>query len=114
MDDAMAGPFDGVIYGMIDNDEVKQIAKLMRTDLPKGLTELANLMYVFADKNEFLEVMQNDLGRSETIKYREDLNQMVTIYNPSKQKAWIDRMEGGEFPTLTEYMKALGDNDWLK
>ena len=114
MDDAMAGPFDGVIYGMIDNDEVKQIAKLMRTDLPKGLTELANLMYVFEDKNEFLEVMQNDLGRSETINYREDLDQMVTIYNPSKQKAWIDRMEGGEFPTLTEYMKALGDNDWLK
>ena len=114
MDDAMAGPFDGVIYGMIDNDEMLEIAKLMRTDFVRGLTELANMMYVFTDKNEFLEVMQNDLGRSETIKYREDLNQMVTVYNPSKQKAWIDRMEGGEFPTLTEYMKALGDNDWLK
>lgn len=114
MDDAMAGPFDGVIYGMIDNDEIAEIAKLMRTDFVRGLTELADMLYVFTDKNEFLEVMQNDLGRSETIKYREDLDQMITVYNPSKQKAWIDRMEGGEFPTLTEYMKGLGDNDWLK
>lgn len=114
MDDAMAGPFEGVIYGMIDNDEMMAIAELMEEDFVRGITELANLMYVFTDKNQYLEVMQNDLGRSETIKYREDLNQMVTVYNPSKQKAWIDRMEGGEFPTLTEYMKTLGENDYLK
>ncbi len=114
MDDAMSGPFDGVIYGMIDPDDLKGIAKLMRTDFVRGITELANMMYVFEDKNEYLEVMQNDLGRSETLKYREDLDKIVTVYNASKQKAWIERMEKSEFPTLTEYMKALGQNDYLK
>lgn len=114
MDDAMAGPFEGVIYGMIDNDEMMAIAELMEEDFTRGITELADQLYVFTDKAEYLEVMQNDLGRSETIKYREDLDQMVTVYNGSKQNAWIKRMEGAEFPTLTEYMKALGDNDYLK
>ena len=114
MDDAMAGPFEGVIYGMIDNEEMMAIAELMEEDFSKGVTELANQLYVFTDKNQYLEVMQNDLGRSETIKYREDLNQMITVYNGSKQNAWIKRMEGAEFPTLTEYMKALGENDYLK
>lgn len=114
IDDAMSGPFDGVIYGMIEYDEMVAIAKLMRTDFVRGLTEMANMMYVFEDKNEYLEVMQNDLGRSETLKYREDLDKIVTVYNGSKQKAWINRMEGAEFPTLTEYMKALGKNDYLK
>lgn len=114
MDDAMSGPFDGVIYGMIDPDDLRGIAKLMRTDFVRGMTELANMMYVFEDKNEYLEVMQNDLGRSETLKYREDLDKIVTVYNGSKQKAWTERMEGAEFPTLTEYMKALGQNDYLK
>jgi len=114
LEDAMAGPFEGVIYGMIDNDEITDIAKLMRIDFVKGMTELANMMYVFTDKNEFFEVMQNDLGRSETLKYRKDLDKIVTVYNGSKQNAWNRRMEGGEFPTLTEYMKALGENDYLK
>lgn len=114
VEDAMAGPFEGVIYGMIDNNEMTMIMELMKTDVVMALTELASLLYVFKDKNEFLEVMQNDLGRSETLKYRDDLDKIVTVYNPSKQKAWIDRMEGAEFPTLLEYMKALGDNDWLK
>lgn len=114
IDDAMAGPFEGVIYGMIDNDEVEAIAELMEKDFVRGITELANQLYVFTDKNEYLEVMQNDLGRSATIKYREDLNQMITVYNPSKRNAWVKRMEGAEFPTLTEYMKSLGQNDYLK
>lgn len=114
LDDAMAGPFEGVIYGMIDNDEIMSIVKLMRIDFVKGMTELANMLYVFTDKNEFFEVMQSDLGRSETLKYREDLDKIVTVYNPSKQNAWNHRMEGAEFPTLTEYMKALGQNDYLK
>ena len=114
LDDAMAGPFEGVIYGMIDNDEMMGIVKLMRIDFVKGMTELANMMYVFEDKNEYLEVMQNDLGRSETLKYREDLDKIVTVYNGSKQNAWNRRMEGAEFPTLAEYMKALGQNDYLK
>lgn len=114
LEDAMAGPFEGVIYGMIDNDEIVSIVKLMRIDFVKGMTELANMMYVFTDKNEFFEVMQNDLGRSETLKYREDLDKIVTVYNGSKQNAWNRRMEGAEFPTLTEYMKALGQNDYLK
>ena len=114
LDDAMAGPFEGVIYGMIDNDEMMGIVKLMRIDFVKGMTELANMMYVFEDKNEYLEVMQNDLGRSETLKYREDLDKIVTVYNGSKQNAWNRRMEGAEFPTLAEYMKTLGQNDYLK
>jgi hypothetical protein len=114
MDDAMAGPFEGVIYGMIDNEEMLAIAEVMEEDFNRGITELADQLYVFADKNQYLEVMQNDLGRSATIKYREDLNQMITVYNGSKQNAWIKRMEGSEFPTLTEYMKKLGQNDYLK
>lgn len=114
IDDAMSGPFEGVIYGMIDPDDLRGIAKLMRTDFLRGVTELANMMYVFEDKNQYFEVMQNDLGRSETLKYREDLDKIVTIYNGSKQRAWTKRMEGAEFPTLTEYMKALGQNDYLK
>lgn len=114
MDDAMAGPFDGVIYGMIDNDVMHAIAEVMEADFVRGITELADLLYVFEDKNDYLEVMQNDLGRSETIKYRVDLNQMITVYNASKQNAWNKRMENAEFPTLTQYMKALGQNDYLK
>lgn len=114
MDDAMSGPFDGVIYGMIDPDDLRGVATLMKVDFIRGITELSNMMYVFEDKNEYLEVMQNDLGRSETLKYREDLDKIVTVYNGSKQKAWTSRMEGAEFPTLTEYMKALGPNDYLK
>lgn len=114
IDDAMAGPFEGVIYGMIDNADLMDIAEVMEEDFSKGVTELADMMYVFTDKMDYLRVMQNDLGRSETIKYREDLNQMITVYNGSKQNAWNKRMEGAEFPTLTEYMKALGQNDYLK
>lgn len=114
IDDAMAGPFEGVIYGMIDNDELMAIAELMENDFARGVTELADQLYVFTDKADYLNVMQNDLGRSETIKYREDLHQMITVYNGSKRNAWAKRMEGAEFPTLTEYMKALGDNDYLK
>ena len=114
IDDAMAGPFEGVIYGMIDNDELMAIAELMESDFTRGITELADQLYVFTDKADYLNVMQNDLGRSETIKYREDLDQMITVYNGSKRNAWTKRMEGAEFPTLTEYMKALGENDYLK
>ena len=114
LDDAMEGPFEGVIYGMIDPEDLKGIVKLIRTDFTEGVTQLANMLYVFEDKNDYFEVMQNDLGRSETLKYREDLDKIVTVYNRSKQSAWTARMEGNEFPTLTEYMKALGKNDYLK
>lgn len=114
VEDAMAGPFEGVIYGMFDAEDIAEVAKRMQYDLAKAVTDLADLMYVFTDKADFLQVMQNDLGRSETLKYREDLGVVITVYNPSKQKAWINRMEGAEFPTLTEYMKSLGKNDYLK
>lgn len=114
LDDAMAGPFEGVIYGMIDNAEIAGIVKLMRIDFVKGMTELADMLYVFENKDEYLDLMQNDLGRSETLKYRDDLDKIITVYNGSKQNAWNRRMEGSEFPTLTEYMKNLGQNDYLK
>lgn len=114
IDDAMKGPFEGVIYGMISNEEMRQIATIMRMDFVRGVTEVADLLYVFPNKADFLEVMQNQLGRSATLKYRHDLNQIITVYNDSKTKAWINRMEGGEYLTLTEHMKALGKNDWLK
>ena len=110
----MNGPFDGVIYGMFDVADITEIGHRMRVDLAKGVTELANLLYVFTDKADFLQVMQNDLGRSETLKYREDLGVVITVHNPSKQKAWENRMYKSEFPTLTEYMKSLGENDYLK
>ena len=114
VEDAMNGPFDGVIYGMFDVADITEIGHRMRVDLAKGVTELANLLYVFTDKADFLQVMQNDLGRSETLKYREDLGVVITVHNPSKQKAWENRMYKSEFPTLTEYMKSLGENDYLK
>lgn len=112
-DEIMAGPFDGVIYGMIDNETVEQIAEIMEKDLAKGVTELANMLYVFTDKYEFLRFMQEDLGRSATIKYRKDLDCMITVYNGSKQNAFNKGVEEKRFPNLTEYMKALGKNDYL-
>ena len=114
LEDAMAGPFEGVIYGMINSDEMYSIIELFKKDFKRGITEIANLLYVFSDKREFFDIMQNDLGRSATLKYRKDLNKIVTVYNGSKEKAWINRMEGAEHPTLTEYMKSLGKNDYLK
>lgn len=113
IEDAMAGPFDGVIYGMIDPDELDYIAEIMKDDFIKGISELASMLYVFEDKSDYFDFMQNKLGRSATIKYRASIDAIITVYNDSKHKAWIEAIENSDFPTLKEYMLNLSDNDYL-
>lgn len=108
-DDLMHGPFEGVIYGMIENSELMELMELMETEPRKALSQLADMLYVFEDKDEFLDYMNG--GRSNTIKWRADVFGAITVYNGSKAN-WFSKTV--QAPTLREYMLAIGDNDYLE
>lgn len=112
-DDAMHGPFDGVIYGVFDAEETEIIINFFRAGKTlKGIKAVCDLLYVFPDKYAH-QAFMDSLGRSATIQYKGHLDKYQTIYNDSKRNAFIKAVENSGYLTLTKYMQALGNNEYL-
>lgn len=111
-ENAMEGPFEGVIYGMLTKEELACLIRELDRDLEAGVTAIADSMVVFEDKAEFFDLMQNRIGRTPAIVLRPDIGHCITQCNPSRINAWVKATEG-QYPTLSEYMRSIGENDWL-
>lgn len=115
LDNPMNGPFDGVIYGVIDDTERQYIIDLFtQGKVLEGIIQASNMLYVFPDKMDYLSFMDSISKRSATIQYKKSLGRYQTIYNASKHSAFITAIESSEYMTLAEYMKTLGENDYLQ
>jgi len=112
LDEPMKGNFDGVIYGVFDEETTEKIISLFRCgQYMKAIKAVCSRLYVFPDKNDHLDFMQN-ISRSESIQYKKHLARYMTIYNPSKHYAFLRSIEKSGFPSLLDYMNNLGENDY--
>lgn len=112
-EEPMRGPFDGIIYGVISDEEKQYIIDLFRQNkVRQGLTAIAKMLYVFPEKEEFSYFMEK-VGRSASIVWKKHLNIYQTVYNPSKHSAFIEKVESENIPTLYEYIKQFGKNEFL-
>ena len=111
-DNPMNGPFTGVIYGVFSEEEMKTIIHLFRYgDHNKAIKTIANMLYVFPDKEEFYTFM-NGISRGKGIAWKEHIAHYQTIYNSGKHAAFIKAIERSNYKTLAEHMNDLSDNDF--
>ena len=111
-DDPMNGKFLAVIYGVFSDDEKADICKLIvNGEVEKGLNEIASMLYYFDDKAQFFNLMQNNVGRSETIVWKKSIHRYQTVYNAAKHSAFLRMVDEHNIPTFREI---LGENEILQ
>lgn len=100
----------GVIYGVFDADTVLQIVELAKVNPKKAITAVCNRLYVFENKAEYFDFM----GKAINQRILPDGRIVsVTQYNKYRHGIFLREVKAREIPTLTQYMKALGKNDYL-
>lgn len=113
-EDAMHGPFDGVIYGVFSEElKINICALFTGGKLNAALSLIAKNLYVFPDKYAFLSFMDSISAKSATIQWKEHIAMYQVIYNESKKRAFLKAIEKSGYNTLYDYMLSIGKNDYL-
>ena len=101
--DYMEGKFDAVIYGMFAEEDKNDIFNLcINGQYEKAIDYIAEYMCVWPNKYDYLHDMDNlSSGRGIALKGEN----VQTVFNPSKYKAFQNAIENGQFTTLVEYLK---------
>lgn len=112
--DYMNGKFDGVIYGMFDDDDKEMILNnFINGDILGGLTTICNFLYVWENKYDYLDFMQG-ISRKPSITWWEAQQIARVRYNPSKIKAFTEAINNSYVPNLGEYITRFGESDFYK
>lgn len=100
----------GVIYGVFDADTMFQIVELTKVNPKKAITAFCNRLFVFENKADYFDFM----GKAINQRILPDGRIVsVTQYNKYRHNIFMREVKAREIPTLTQYMKALGKNDYL-
>lgn len=106
------GTYAGIIYGCVSDEEMKKIILLTMKDFNNGIKALCNRLFVWQDKSDFFQYMEN-LGAGQAFQYRESIGNYVSVYNPSRLKMFRKAVKMDKITSLSEYMRGLGKNDYL-
>lgn len=98
--DFMAGDFEAVIYGMLDDYDTKEIVTYCKGhEYEKAISYVAANFGYWADKYEYQHFMDNlSRGKGVTVKAGE----IQTVYNAGKYNAFQDAIENGQIHMLEE------------
>lgn len=101
--DFMYGNFEGVAYGMYDNDLINDIIGYCITYMPeKAIETVKNYTCIWANKYDFLHDMQN-MGRGKAFAIKSE--KVITIFNPSRFGMFQNEIENSKFITLKDFLK---------
>lgn len=96
--DYMAGEYTGMVYGVFEEEDKKEVYRLCRNgDFLRAVRMVAENSVMWLDKYDF----QNDvdsLTRGKGIAKKG--NDIQVVFNPGKYNAFIDAIESGKFTSL--------------
>ena len=108
--DYMCGKYTGVIYGVFSDEEYTEICDLFISGKTlEALTYIAQRLYVWEDKYEFKQFMQN-IGRNGYFVWKKSIKAAQVVYNGSMYNIFKKNVN---MPTLYQHMKGLSDNELL-
>jgi len=99
------GPFEGVIYGVFDDEEIATIYHAAaKNDYMQVANLIADCLYVWQEKEDFLSFMLNVGTRSHMITWKATARRAQVVYNPSTHNAFIKAAEKNAC-TLRDWVK---------
>lgn len=102
INDAMFGPFEGVIYGVFDNETAQDVFVMARQGrIEKAIDIISAYTGVWVDKNQFAEDMQNLYPRGKAFAIKS--SKVMSQYNAGFARRFIMAIENDEIQTLESF-----------